>query len=75
MAEMKWIPVTERLPETFGEYIVTVKALTGELYSDYADFDPFAKIWKTGLYMCPDEKVTHWMELPEPPEEEQHGLA
>ncbi len=66
-AAPKWIPVTERLPETFGEYIVTVKALDGTFYFDYADYDPFQQRWTTGLYRCPKEEVTHWMPLPEPP--------
>lgn len=66
----KWIPVSERLPETFGEYIVAVKALDGTFYSDYADYDPFEQRWNTGLYRCPTEEVTHWMPLPEPPKGE-----
>jgi len=65
----EWIPVSERLPETFGEYLVVVKRNTGEIYSDYADFDPFTKRWTTGLFFDIGSKVTHWMPLPEPPQE------
>ena len=67
---MKWIPVSERLPNTFGEYIVACKDAFGEVYSDYADYDPFAKRWKTGLFLDNGESVTHWMPLPEPPKGE-----
>lgn len=70
LLNQKWIPVTERLPDTFGEYIVAVLDVSGERYSDYADFDPYAQRWKTGLFLGVKDKVTHWMPLPEPPTEE-----
>lgn len=63
----KWIPVTERLPEKFGAYIVAVNNDFSKLYTDYANYDPFAKKWTTGLYRGVCEIVTHWMPLPEPP--------
>ena len=69
MADMKWIPVTERLPDKFGEYLVTVQEETGNLYSDYADYDPYQQRWKTGLFLGVRDRVTHWMPLPEPPKE------
>lgn len=69
-AVREWIPVSERLPENFGEYIVTVQNETGELYSDYADYDPYHKKWRTGLFLGVRDKVTHWMPLPEPPKGE-----
>lgn len=71
MTENKWIPVTERVPDRFGEYIVAVKDISGKMYSDYADYDPFQKRWATGLFRSAEEKVTHWMPLPEPPEGEE----
>lgn len=64
-----WIPVTERLPETFGEYLVAVKDVSGQVYSDYADYDPFRQKWTTGLFLGVRDKITHWMPLPEPPKE------
>lgn len=67
----KWIPVDERLPNTFGEFIVCVQNADGRRFSDYADFDPYVKKWKTGLFCGEHDKVTHWMPLPEPPKEEQ----
>lgn len=63
----KWIPVTERLPETFGAYLVTVQDAFGKRYSDYADYDPYKLYWRTGLNRGTDEYITHWMPLPEPP--------
>jgi hypothetical protein len=72
-AKNKWIPVSERLPDKFGEYIVAVTEETGEIYSDYADFDPYQQRWKTGLFLGCRDKVTHWMPLPEPPKEEDDG--
>lgn len=65
----KWIPVSERLPVKFGEYIVTVKAPCGTSYSDYADYDPFSERWTTGLFFDIGSKVTHWMPLPKPPKD------
>ena len=63
----KWISVKDRLPDTFGEYIVTVEDAFGKRYSDYADYDPYDLYWRTGLHRGVDEMVTHWMPLPEPP--------
>jgi hypothetical protein len=59
---MEWISVTERLPETKGWYFVWVNNgvdvntcnkcyYGGERFSDIMGFPP----------------VTHWMPLPEPP--------
>ena len=66
----KWIPVTERLPELFGTFIVAVKEGTGNSYSDYADYDPYQQKWRTGLMLGRMDEVTHWMPLPEPPKGE-----
>ena len=66
---LSWIPVTERLPDKFGEYIVAIKTVSGVVYSDYADFDRFSKRWTTGLFFEVGSKVTHWMPLPDAPKE------
>ena len=70
VSSSKWIPVTERLPEKFGEYIVAVKTVDGVVYSDYADYDLFQQRWRTGLYFEIGSNVTHWMPLPEAPKED-----
>lgn len=66
-----WIPVSERMPDTFGTFIVAVRIPTRKrTYSDSADFDPFAKKWTPSLYWGKGMNVTHWMPLPEPPKED-----
>lgn len=69
--EMKWIPVTERLPDYFGVFIIAVRMPYREgLFADSADFDPFAKTWIPSLCWGKGYEVTHWMPLPEPPKED-----
>jgi hypothetical protein len=66
----RWIPVSERLPDTFGTFIVAVRIPTRKrTYSDSADFDPFAKKWTPSLFWGKGMDVTHWAPLPETPEE------
>jgi hypothetical protein len=67
----KWIPVTERLPNYFGDFIVAVKEGTGNRYSDYASYDPYQQKWRTGCMLGRMDEVTHWMPLPEPPKERE----
>ena len=56
----KWIPVTERLPETYGTRLVTTARGSVMVCCYY----PQAKNWNTRA------TVTHWMPLPTPPKEE-----
>ena len=80
----KWIPVTERLPEEDGEYLVWFGR---NMFEHYAEVRHFAKDGETvDEYDLHHEKnvwyyydsewgyvacrnVTHWMPLPEPPKE------
>lgn len=59
----EWIPVTERLPEEYTRVIgfMTWKAMTAIEYQN--------GMWYSidHLEPLPDEAVTHWMPLPEPP--------
>lgn len=64
-----WIPVTKRLPDTSGMYIVTVEKLYGITYSDVAYFDALSKKWGTNAHHYSCDKVTHWMPLPKPHKE------
>lgn len=61
-SEQRWIPCSERLPEEFGEYLVTKKAIgwNCEEYNsnDIAYFD------NEGFHKA--DKVLAWMPLPEP---------
>ena len=60
----KWIPVTERLPELSGEYLVYCGEYDGICVLYY-------EILKTkGKWRSNWKEVTHWMPLPEPPKEE-----
>lgn len=56
--ESRWIPVTERLPEEDGGYLVTVK----RGYVTTAVWIGITKLWK---------EVTAWMPLPEPYKEDK----
>ena len=81
----KWIPVSERLPEENGQYLVFQK----HTYGTYTAVLQFAKDgrkvdkydfyrgWKNVWYRYDSEwghitidDVTHWMPLPEPPKGE-----
>ena len=67
----EWIPVTERLPEHFGVFIVAIREPYKErVGKDCADFDPFAKTWLPSMCWDKGYAVTHWMPLPEPPKGE-----
>lgn len=58
----RWIPVTERLPEVSGCYLVTVKNDHERRYSKTAWYHGHGN-WFT------NQAVTYWMPLPEPPKE------
>ena len=60
-----WIPVTERLPEVSGEYLVTVKWVTGESDVDVYEYDARHKTWNDGE-SAGGERAVAWCELPEP---------
>ena len=71
----KWIPVTERLPDT-AERVLVCKTWLGRVYKPvygyYRDFPNQKGCWYVltddGYY--PQREVTHWMPLPEPPKGE-----
>jgi hypothetical protein len=61
---LKWIPVSERLPEK------DVKVLTFGVYGFSVNYrDRFSRKWR-GVNGKP-QWITHWMPLPEPPKEEK----
>lgn len=84
----KWIPVTERLPEKDGRYQVSTHGYSnyGIRHACFAkdarkvDKFDFRCRWKNVWYGYDSEwghyeigGVTHWMPLPEPPQEESHA--
>ena len=63
----RWIPVTERLPEVGRRVLATSGVFVGEAFR--AQSGEWARIygpWNDFL----ERSVTHWMPLPEGPEEE-----
>lgn len=56
--EPQWIPVSERLPETYGEYIVTRK-------TEYGIKTKTSLYYENGIWWPPEEVIA-WMNLPEP---------
>lgn len=74
MADMKWIPVTERLPEE--EELVLILCKNGAMFVGYCgkQYCDYERRWriKTALNstkLLNKGRVTHWMPLPEPPAE------
>ena len=81
----KWIPVTERLPEADGDYLVfergyivpAIRVLSFAKDGRKVDKYDFYRGWKNVWYRYDSEwghltidDVTHWMPLPEPPKGE-----
>lgn len=67
MKKPRWIPVTERLPEGDGNYLVVLCGNSHEAYygsRSHIWLDP-GKEWVNWTRF-----VTHWMPLPAPPKEE-----
>ena len=77
----RWVPVTERMPEGVDEVMVLDEAgnIFNSCFDDCQDehkfgswsgyYDPTTLGFVDGVWV-PWEGVTHWMPLPEPPQEE-----
>ena len=68
--EPKWIPVTERLPETPGEYMVAYHPCYWDRVHDEIKVGLDSFRGKTSWAKKKYKRVTHWMPLPKPPKEE-----
>ena len=66
-AERRWIPVSEAIPENDEYYPVIIK---GHMYSSACQCDGHNNWYRYDMYGYRQERVTHWMPLPLPPEEE-----
>ena len=70
----KWIPVTERLPDKDGSYLVLNKrkyifdAKYESIYKSFGDWHEFVD--GAGDEWITFGEITHWMPLPEPPKGE-----
>ena len=70
--EHRWIPVSERLPEESGEYLVWANVRPDK------DEDPVPFMIMSYFHAFYDNQfivknVSHWMPLPEPPKEDKNG--
>lgn len=70
MTKPRWVPVTERLPEHHGNYLVHIEG--GEFsqvsWEEIAFFDGKIFMWEHISSEYPED-VTHWMPLPESPKD------
>ena len=71
LSKPKWIPVTERLPEDGSDVLAYLKYADN---SRIAAANYYKGTWQDcvmgRLYLTEEGFVTHWMPLPEPPQEE-----
>ena len=70
LLERRWIPVEERLPE---EPVKKVLVFVPHTHGDIVDAGRYlgADGWVLEGWHLTQNAVTHWMPLPEPPEEEK----
>ena len=66
----RWIPVEERLPEDNRNVLVCITEVDGSPVIDFGYYIPGDNVyegWQTNYFMA-FGKVTHWREMPAPPE-------
>lgn len=66
----KWIPCSERLPESYGKYIVTrgnsVYGIYVNMLRYFEEDNPCWYFYDSEYGDCPVDDVIAWMPLPEP---------
>jgi hypothetical protein len=65
----KWIPVSERLPDKCGNYLVVTK-FDGDPVHEAVYLKAKKPLWFDPVEEYERYEVTHWMPLPEPPKED-----
>lgn len=66
----EWISVKDRMPETYGRYLVHVEDIAGHEPQESCEYIEY--YWGNGRFTGWEIfRVTHWMPLPEPPESEE----
>ena len=63
--ERRWIPISERLPEIFGWYLVYGRDASTRRNINVEYFRLNSKTFSGGFH------ITHWKYLPHPPKEEE----
>jgi len=66
----EWIPVTERLPESINEYVLCCGEKGGQFVGWIAEGMIESGKARAFQHGGRGRNITHWMPLPEPPEEE-----
>lgn len=66
--ELEFIPVSERLPESGGSYLVRFETTDWEV----CQFDPFKKSFQ---HLFPELPITHWAKLPDLSGKKEEGLV
>lgn len=66
----KWIPVTERLPESINEYVLCCGEKGGQFVGWIAEGMIESGKARAFQHGGRGRNITHWMPLPEPPKEE-----
>ena len=64
----RWIPVSERLPETGDRYLTILNNGQIHILTWSESYSIFGHNWSDSYTAVTN--VTHWMPLPEPPENE-----
>ena len=69
LSKPRWIHVAEQLPETFKHVLVNIPGMTPHPTVQEAFLEKNG-MWYSNGFRYSVEEITHWMPLPEPPEEE-----
>jgi hypothetical protein len=66
---MKWIKISDKMPNS-GDCVLLYSKAGGVSEGAYIGLKKHFEQWR---WDCVLQNVTHWMPLPEPPEEKENG--